>query len=74
MMEEHSEQHAASTDQVPGVGEKEPSGSFASYTAGLAFALLLTGASFMVSQTNLLWLRACRLGLPCSPTLRWGFA
>lgn len=54
-MEEHSEQHAASTDQARGLGDPEPSGSFATYTAGLAFALLLTGASFMVSQTDLLW-------------------
>lgn len=62
-MEEHSEQHAASTDQAPGVGENEPSGSFATYTAGLAFALLLTGASFMVSQTNLLWAPGVPAGL-----------
>jgi cytochrome o ubiquinol oxidase subunit IV len=49
------EQHASSTDQAPGVGEPEHSGSLATYTAGLGFALLLTGASFMVSQTDLLW-------------------
>jgi cytochrome o ubiquinol oxidase operon protein cyoD len=48
-------QPAASTEEAPGVGENEASGSFASYTAGLAFALLLTGGSFLVSQTNLLW-------------------
>jgi cytochrome o ubiquinol oxidase operon protein cyoD len=33
----------------------EPRGTFAIYTAGLVFALLLTGASFLVSQTHLLW-------------------
>jgi cytochrome o ubiquinol oxidase operon protein cyoD len=33
----------------------ETSGNFRSYTAGLAFALLLTAASFMVAQTGLLW-------------------
>jgi cytochrome o ubiquinol oxidase operon protein cyoD len=55
MMEEYTEQHAASTDHAPGVGENEPSGSRTTYTVGLAFALLLTGASFIVSQTNLLW-------------------
>ena len=49
------EQHVGSTDQAPGVGESEHSGSLATYTAGLGFALLLTGASFMVSQTDLLW-------------------
>ncbi|MDB6043064.1 MAG: cyoD [Gammaproteobacteria bacterium] len=49
------EQQASSTDQAPGVGDPEHSGSLATYTAGLGFALLLTGASFMVSQTDLLW-------------------
>jgi cytochrome o ubiquinol oxidase operon protein cyoD len=55
MMEEHVAQHAASTDLAPGVGDEEGSGSFVTYTVGLAFALLLTAASFIVSQTNLLW-------------------
>jgi cytochrome o ubiquinol oxidase subunit IV len=36
-------------------GEGEQRGSLGSYTLGLAFALLLTGASFLVSQTHLLW-------------------
>jgi cytochrome o ubiquinol oxidase operon protein cyoD len=49
------EQQASSTDQAHGVGDPEHSGSLATYTAGLGFALLLTGASFMVSQTDLLW-------------------
>jgi cytochrome o ubiquinol oxidase operon protein cyoD len=49
------EQHASSTDQAPDVAGPEHSGSLATYTAGLGFALLLTGASFMVSQTDLLW-------------------
>jgi cytochrome o ubiquinol oxidase operon protein cyoD len=49
------EQQASSTDQAPGVGDPEHLGSLATYTAGLGFALLLTGASFMVSQTDLLW-------------------
>jgi cytochrome o ubiquinol oxidase subunit IV len=30
-------------------------GSFWTYTAGLGFAVLLTAASFIVAQTNLLW-------------------
>jgi cytochrome o ubiquinol oxidase operon protein cyoD len=55
MMEERIDGEATSTDLAPGVGESAASGSFTAYTAGLAFALLLTGASFMVSQTNLLW-------------------
>jgi cytochrome o ubiquinol oxidase subunit IV len=64
MMEEHVAQHAASTDLAPGVGEdEETSGSFVTYTVGLAFALLLTGASFIVSQTNLLWAPGVPAGL-----------
>jgi cytochrome o ubiquinol oxidase operon protein cyoD len=63
MMAEHAGQHAASTDQARGVDENEPSGSFATYTAGLAFALALTGASFLVSQTNLLWAPGVPAGL-----------
>jgi cytochrome o ubiquinol oxidase subunit IV len=55
MMEEPSQQQSASTEHAADVGESELSGSFATYTAGLLFALLLTGASFAVSQTNLLW-------------------
>jgi cytochrome o ubiquinol oxidase operon protein cyoD len=34
---------------------QQPAKSRDPYTAGLGFALLLTGASFVVSQTNLLW-------------------
>jgi cytochrome o ubiquinol oxidase subunit IV len=63
MMQEHVEQHASSTDLAPGAGEDEGSGSFATYTVGLAFALLLTGASFIVSQTNLLWAPGVPAGL-----------
>jgi cytochrome o ubiquinol oxidase subunit IV len=64
MMEKHLAQHAASTDLSPGVGEdEEASGSFVTYTVGLAFALLLTGASFIVSQTNLLWAPGVPAGL-----------
>ena len=55
MMQEHAGHHSASTDHGASVEEHEPSGSFAMYTVGLAFALLLTAASFIVSQTNLLW-------------------
>jgi cytochrome o ubiquinol oxidase operon protein cyoD len=55
MMEEHPERHAAPTGDAPRVGENEHSGSLVTYTAGLVFALLLTGTSFMVSQTDLLW-------------------
>jgi cytochrome o ubiquinol oxidase subunit IV len=54
-MEEHAGHHSASSGHAPSIEEHEPSGSIATYTVGLAFALLLTAASFIVSQTNLLW-------------------
>ena len=50
-------------DRAPGAGEKEATGSFTSYTIGLAFALLLTGASFVVSQSSLLWAPGVSAGL-----------
>jgi cytochrome o ubiquinol oxidase operon protein cyoD len=50
-MQGHSAQHG----DAPRVDKYEHSGSFLSYTAGLVFALLLTGTSFLVSQTGLLW-------------------
>jgi cytochrome o ubiquinol oxidase operon protein cyoD len=58
-MEEHSAQHG----DAPRASDNEHSGSFASYTAGLAFAVLLTGASFIVSQTGLLWAPGVPAGL-----------
>jgi cytochrome o ubiquinol oxidase subunit IV len=63
MMEEYLGQHADSDDQAPGVGEAERAGSVTLYTVGLAFALLLTGASFLVSQTELLWSPGVPAGL-----------
>jgi cytochrome o ubiquinol oxidase operon protein cyoD len=54
---------AAGGDQAPGETEDAPSGSLLSYTAGLVFALLLTGASFLVSQTNLIWAPGIPVGL-----------
>jgi cytochrome o ubiquinol oxidase operon protein cyoD len=63
MMESASQQPSSPGEQAPGVGESELAGSFASYTAGLAFALLLTGASFIVSQTHLLWAPGVPAGL-----------
>ncbi len=52
-MSEHSERTAIAGENVP--GDSEQAGSVAMYTVGLVFALLLTGASFVVSQTDLLW-------------------
>jgi cytochrome o ubiquinol oxidase operon protein cyoD len=62
-MEVHAGQVPTSTAEASGVGEGNPSGSCAMYTAGLAFALLLTGASFVVSQTDLLWAPGVPAGL-----------
>ena len=42
-------------DRTPGVEDHESTASTQSYTAGLVLAILLTIASFVVSQTNLLW-------------------
>ncbi len=39
----------------PGESRSTGTGSFAQYTFGLAAALALTGASFLVSQSHLLW-------------------
>jgi cytochrome o ubiquinol oxidase operon protein cyoD len=63
MMADHTEQRAASNADAPRVNANEPSGSFVAYTAGLAFALLLTGTSFLVSQTDLLWAPGVPAGL-----------
>jgi cytochrome o ubiquinol oxidase operon protein cyoD len=53
----------ASAHHAPGEDETLGSGTLVTYTAGLAFALLLTGASFIVSQTHLLWTPGVSVGL-----------
>ena len=50
-------------DRTPGVEEREPTASVLSYTAGLGLAILATIASFIVSQTNLLWAPGIPVGL-----------
>jgi cytochrome o ubiquinol oxidase operon protein cyoD len=55
MMQAHSGHQVTSADSTGSDDENEFTGSLTTYTVGLAFALLLTGASFLVSQTNLLW-------------------
>jgi cytochrome o ubiquinol oxidase operon protein cyoD len=50
-------------DRTPGVEHEESTANFLSYTAGLALAILLTIASFIVSQTNLLWAPGIPVGL-----------
>ena len=61
-MENQSRRQSASTNG-DAESENEFSGSFTTYTVGLVFALLLTGASFMVSQTHLLWAPGVPAGL-----------
>jgi cytochrome o ubiquinol oxidase subunit IV len=53
----------ATSTESEGSTESEISGSFWTYTAGLGFALLLTAASFIVAQTNLLWAPGVAAGL-----------
>ena len=50
-------------DRTPGVEHQESTANFLSYTAGLGLAVLLTIASFVVSQTNLLWAPGIPVGL-----------
>ncbi len=50
-------------DRTPGVEEHEPTASYLSYTAGLGLAIVATIASFVVSQTTLLWAPGIPVGL-----------
>ena len=50
-------------DRTPGVEEHEPTASYLSYTVGLVLAVVATIASFVVSQTNLLWPPGIPVGL-----------
>jgi len=50
-------------DRTPGVEEHEPTASYLSYTVGLVLAVVATVASFVVSQTNLLWEPGIPVGL-----------
>jgi cytochrome o ubiquinol oxidase subunit IV len=50
-------------DRTPGVEDAESTANVLSYTVGLGFAVLLTIASFVVSQTNLLWPPGVPVGL-----------
>jgi cytochrome o ubiquinol oxidase subunit IV len=50
-------------DRSPGVADQESTANVLSYTVGLGLALLLTIASFVVSQTNLLWTPGVSVGL-----------
>jgi cytochrome o ubiquinol oxidase subunit IV len=50
-------------DRTPGVEEQEATASYLSYTVGLALAIVATIASFVVSQTYLLWAPGIPVGL-----------
>jgi cytochrome o ubiquinol oxidase subunit IV len=50
-------------DRTPGVEHEESMANFLSYTSGLGLAVLLTIASFVVAQTNLLWPPGIPVGL-----------
>jgi cytochrome o ubiquinol oxidase subunit IV len=62
-MAKKPDSQTGSIEHAPGDADSDHSGSFLSYTLGLAFALLLTGASFLVSQSNLLWAPGVAAGL-----------
>lgn len=50
-------------DRTPGVEEYEPTANYLSYTVGFALAIVATIASFIVSQTNVLWPPGIPVGL-----------
>jgi cytochrome o ubiquinol oxidase subunit IV len=50
-------------DRTPGVEQEESTANALSYTVGLGLAILATIASFVVSQTDLLWPPGVAVGL-----------
>jgi cytochrome o ubiquinol oxidase subunit IV len=54
---------AATAEATADEGGGREGGSWMTYSIGLLFALLLTGASFLVSQTHLLWAPGVPAGL-----------
>jgi cytochrome o ubiquinol oxidase operon protein cyoD len=50
-------------DRAPGVEPAEQTATYLTYTVGLILAILATTASFVVSQTNLLWPPGVPVGL-----------
>ena len=50
-------------DRTPGVEHQESRASYLTYTVGFGFAVVLTIASFVVAQTNLLWAPGIAVGL-----------
>ena len=62
-MQANPQDQAPSEDSGSGTGENESSSGYAIYSAGLAFALLLTATSFLVAKTHLLWPPGLPVGL-----------
>jgi len=62
-MAAHLNRGTAGAETTADESEGREGGSWVSYTVGLFFALLLTGASFLVSQTHLLWAPGVPAGL-----------
>ncbi len=56
-------EQASREDRAPGNDEGAPAGSVLGYSLGLLFALALTGASFLVANTGLLWGPGVPVGL-----------
>jgi cytochrome o ubiquinol oxidase operon protein cyoD len=54
---------ACSTTAHPGSSNRSSTANFLSYAFGLVFAILATIASFVVSQTDLLWAPGIPVGL-----------
>ena len=51
------------SDLPPGLEEDAPSGGVLTYSAGLLFAAILSGMSFVVARTDLLWAPGMAVGL-----------
>jgi cytochrome o ubiquinol oxidase operon protein cyoD len=62
-MRRQLKQDLAAVESVSEGGDGREGGNLMTYTLGLIFALLLTGASFLVSQTHLLWSPGVPAGL-----------
>lgn len=62
-MKANPEESTNPPDRASGAAQGESSGGYVTCTAGLAFALLLTGASFVVARSHLLWPPGLPVGL-----------
>jgi cytochrome o ubiquinol oxidase operon protein cyoD len=58
-----NDDHRVFDDRAPGVEQQKSTATYLSYTAGLGLAILATIASFVVSQTDLLWSPGVPVGL-----------